>query len=97
MDPQLYYELMDSLTNTGLFNLNKSDLETEKIDQENVNRINLNISDGICQTFEVYRGNDPLGIRVYEAVQYYEFCGNENLMTFNDVCRLFDKDLIRNR
>jgi|LSQX01.3.fsa_nt_gb hypothetical protein len=87
---QLNY-LVDSLTQIGLFALNDSDLQTELINEENGTRKALSISDGILETFELYQNGKTWGLSVYEAVRFYDFCNNENLLKFNNACRLFDK------
>ncbi|BDD03958.1 hypothetical protein [Aureibacter tunicatorum] len=83
--------LVDSLRQIGLFTLTVLDLETKLINQENGRITTHSISDGILETFEIYQNDKTWGLSVYEAVRYYDFCGNENLLKFNNACRLLDK------
>jgi hypothetical protein len=86
-----YNELLDSLLHIGLFDLKESNLQIDLINEIDNTRKRLNISDGIVETFEIYNDKNTWGLSVYEAIRYFEFCGNENLLTFSDACRLFDK------
>ncbi len=87
---QLNY-LVDSLKQIGLFALTNSDLQTELINEEDGIKTTHSISDGILETFEIYQNDMTWGLSIYEAVRYFEFCSNENLLHFNNACRLFDK------
>ncbi len=91
LDLEQFNYLVDSLKQIGLFNLKDSDLQTELINEVDGTKTTHSISDGILETFEIYQNGKTWGLSVYEAVRYYNFCGNENLMKFYNACRLFDK------
>ncbi|KXX71224.1 hypothetical protein [Flammeovirga sp. SJP92] len=85
------HQLLNTLTELGLFDWTNSDLDHRSYNEETGNTKVLSISDGSIETFEMINHQEKWGLSVYEAIQYFEFCGNKNLKSFDDACRLFDK------
>lgn len=89
-DLAVYQVLIDSLRTMGLFDLKVADLNTDKLDSlGNIHR--HSISDGKSEIFELYNSKDSWGLDVYEPKEYYDFCGNRNLLIVLNSIDLFNR------